>query len=272
MNKLMIAVLLSVTVSFGNLITTYTDQYGTHTNQYIIRNGQKINLHNTHQWQSLGEEFINDGLAPVNNGIMWSTDGGQTWGHDEVSVNETVTFKITAFKEYQGTHTFDALKVWIDDKEVYQNYLNLEDNGNKKSLTVNGQTYYTSYYYDDVTTVRSYSCTFTTSFGEEDVGDLDLVGRVVCSDDLADMYNDGDGGKQNKWIQYIDENNHIQWKQKDLVTQNDWNAWKVDNPIASYKQGEVEKYVLTVKNVPEPTMVSLLGFGLLGLFALRRRK
>lgn len=221
-------------------------------------------LHNTTAWQSLGIETIGnvntsrsgwwDGLnakTTTNNGVFWSTDGGTTFDNTdfEFDVGETVDFQVFVFKEYAGGHQYDALRVWMDSALV------VDGETNNDAIFSNNEwsaSYGPNTKIDQLFAPVEFSYTFGA------VGDYDLTARVTCSNDLSQLnnpYNPGWGIRS--------------------VSERDWDAF---NPLASfvggYKngQGETEKYTFHVANVPEPTLISLLGCGLLGLLFVRRRK
>ena len=222
--------------------------------------------HTTTKWQSLGKE--KDGISPTNNGVFWSVNGGEFNNSDfEFKVGDIVTFKFELYKEYWGVHSFDGLTAWIDPNEdgsydaedlLLKDQWNFnKDDGNSSGV----QNYYKdpgdNYLGDDrkwyiatendprVKADSSQFFTVTYTFGH--AGEYNLRARVTCSADL------NGGGYQ----PFPNHQNQTSW---------------VLAATGSLYQGEVEDYKFTVSSVPEPTMISLLGLGLLGLAAFRRKK
>jgi hypothetical protein len=171
-------------------------------------------------------------------------------GDKILEVGENVTFTVTMAKDNWGTHNYDALKVWVDklpgiESPYYgtQNFV-WDYNG---ATDYNGNSAYS--YKDWAGGTMSFS--YSVKFLEE--GDFGFAASVMCSRDLSGLNSAGT---------------------PDVPVSADWAAW---NPNAhqnkSWLQGEDEWYKLTVsKSVPEPTLISLLGCGLLGLVFVRRRK
>ena len=57
-----------------------------------------VATHGTAEWQMLGESTADDG-------VLWSTDGGLTWGNEAVSVGDNVTFQFEFWTAGYGNHT-----------------------------------------------------------------------------------------------------------------------------------------------------------------------
>ncbi len=202
-------------------------------------------------WQMLGNSW---GAA---DGVSWATsDNPGVFGHEVVRVGSTVTFKFDMYKTLYGTHTFDAIRAWIDwdhDKTfslagdlIYENkhdinplvspfptphtvpYSNLPD------ATLFGPFGGPSLYYDGQTYSFYKDVTFT------ETGYFDLLVRVTCSRDL---------GADN-------------WPS---VPSN----WDLLTPWANgLSQGEVEKW--TIQVVPIPPAFLLFGSGLLSMGFFRK--
>ena len=195
-------------------------------------------FHNTPLWQILGNVW------GENDGVSWSIDNGATFGTSEIIAGQDVIFKFDMYKELWGTHTFDALKVWIDDEAVYQNTWNFNrSNGS-------GNSFYTDNPNDGYRYYADAENSFFMTYNFAEAGQYDLIARVTCSRDLIGSSNFNAGSYPN------------------TPTPEQWEAFTTDR---FYSQGERETYRITVKNVPEPTMLSLLGLSLLGLGFLRRR-
>jgi len=253
--------------------------------------------------------FVNGKLVNnnnSNNGVFYNLNDGNGWvmlgANTEFELNQTVDFRVDVWKEYQGTHYSDVAKVWIDGTSGtgMTGEWKLADNGNKK--TVNGTT--TSYYDGRVNDVKAVtyngvkldslgSITFSYTFDK--VKDYELIARAMCSADLSAINGTSDNtsfytnwvnskGQLNTrtetwatWeeLQGDNGNNRVTNGKKKVykTSTSDWAAFTTTNPGTTY-QGEIEMYTIKVKktNVPEPTMLSLLGCSLLGLAFIRRKK
>jgi hypothetical protein len=193
------------------------------------------------------------------NGVQY-TDAQGTDG--VILAGENVTFTIDMGKKDEGTHNFDALKVWIDNSSgtnlVTKEYAWVFDptHANETSSAYSYKSW----------TAGDEMFTFTTSFAS--AGDYNLIASVMCSRDLSGLTG----------IYPTDNPN-----------QSEWDAWTENVhqvlPAAVAKaagsnyqlQGETEKYKLTVgtQNVPEPGSLSLILLGLsslAGAVAIRRKR
>lgn len=231
-------------------------------------------IHQTTKWQSLGRETIADGIATnSNNGVSWSLDEvnwTQLTDVNEFSVNQTVYFKVEVWKEYQGTHLSDVAKVWIDNVAVKDGYKEwaLADNGNTRKYWGGDISYFDG-------TVLGYGTPkkleddlyFNYTFTE--AKEYELIARTMCSDDLSKL-NQNDGNPTKK-IGYLNSWGYYYEKYANDPTQADRDAFTASNPSTTL-QGEIERYTFKVNNVPEPSLLSLLGFGLLGIAFIRRKK
>ena len=200
------------------------------------------------RWQMLGESW---GVA---NGVTWTSidEFGNlgAFGNEDVEVGAQVVFKFDMHKTLYGTHTFDALRAWIDwdqdgfswadiasdliieDQYVFNPHNQYSDNSYAKAW--NGDSLYyadadVSFYSDEVT------------FSE--AGDYELLARVLCSRDL--------GGGTSPGIP-ANWNNLTPWAN-------------------GMYQGEMEAYTLHVTPVPVPASLLLLGSGLFTTGFFRRK-
>jgi hypothetical protein len=74
--------------------------------------------HATNQWQMLGTKWDKE-TSPLNqdtsdDGVFWSTDGGKTYGHDDLTIGQGVIFRFDVTRSLSGDHQYDQLKAWID--------------------------------------------------------------------------------------------------------------------------------------------------------------
>lgn len=195
-------------------------------------------------WNRLGTTWSGEANAAavagdndLDDGVSWSINGNG-FGHDEITLGDTVKFMFTLSKVEWGRHNADYIKVWIDwnnDKDfidygemIYKNAYNFKpntapDHSSSQYLNLDkSPKVVAEYYYEKV-------------FNDIQVGDYWLRARVVCNADAVSLDN--------------------------------------VKPYGSYYQGEIEDWKLTVKRrtVPEPSIMILLGSGLIGLVSLKRR-
>ena len=184
--------------------------------------------HGTAEWQQLGEDNFSD------DAVWWSTDGGTTWGRDDISVGQTVEFKYSMWRAGYGRHDYDQIKSWIDwdQDNVFDNTSEvvLSEQWFKAETQVDDNVWFAN---PDNYTDGGYKDFFSGPFliSEDMIGELWLRARVHCNHTTFD--NIGPNGYLN--------------------------------------QGEVEDWMVTVKSVPEPATMLLLGFGLIGLAGLKRK-
>ncbi|MBN1577969.1 MAG: PEP-CTERM sorting domain-containing protein [Chitinispirillaceae bacterium] len=199
------------------------------------------------RWQILGESWGAD------DGVSWQINRAGAFVDDVFTLNvgDEIQFKFDMYKTLWGVHDNDAIKVWVGD-EVIDLYTDVDLTATSHiwDFYQDDKINYSYFdYYNWNGTLKSdadakwdrYFAGETEDFysGILTVGeDFNLTARVTCSDDLSKIM----GG----------------WENLTLNT----DLW----------QGETENYCFTTKNVPEPTLLSLLGCGLLGLLFIRRKK
>lgn len=262
-------------------------------------NGEEINqpnsvpdnqkgLHSDPRWQMLGKQW------GANDGITMLVDGQKidlTSGVVDINVGDEVTFEFNVHKTLWGVHTFDALKVWLDDEEFYADeWVFGETNKTLRTDKTNNLKTYSDYsdnpnayryryevinfskwenttknVYDanDVPKANFWSVrnvekleslyyansdsTFSATYTFNDAGEFDLVARVVCSSDLA-------GGHPGLKSEDYRKNRSVFEKDK------------------QYTQGETERIRIRVTNVPEPSMLILLGLSMFGVAFMRQKR
>jgi hypothetical protein len=220
-------------------------------------------LHTTTAWQSLGVETIGtvtnfnpfaawwataDAKTTSNNGVKWRIGADAFDNTDfDFNVGDVVDFQVYVYKEYAGGHKFDALRVWMDDALV------VDGKSDPAAVFTNSEW---SVPFGPATRIDQMFAPVEFSYTFSAEGTYDLTARVTCSNDLSQLSG---------W-----------YDPTYTVSNNDWNAFTKDvsfNGWPKNGQGETEKYSfnVTTRSVPEPTVVSLLGFGLIGLLVVRRK-
>jgi hypothetical protein len=211
-------------------------------------------LHSDPRWQMLGKQWgVNDGIGVLVNGQRIDLAGGIV----DINVGDEVTFEFTVHKTLWGVHTFDALKVWLDEEVFYadewvfgetnntvridetnnlKTYSDYSDNPNAWDYKNNKSLYY-----------ANADSTFSATYTFNDAGEFDLVARVVCSRDLA--------------------GSHPGLKSEDY--RNDRSVFGKDT---QYTQGETERLRIRVTNVPEPSTLILLGLSMFGVAFMRQKR
>jgi hypothetical protein len=177
-------------------------------------------------------------------GIVWSTDGGSSWGNSALTVGQSVTFQFTLHKTYDGKHYADFIKTWVD--------WNGDEQFSASETLLFGvnvvHSGYTANTGDGSVVNQSFSfisspVTLTSAM----LGSHFLLARVTCSESLLQSQGN------NTWS--------AQWSTTDAQ----YNSWFL--PTTTYNQGESELVKLTVngQNVPEPGTLALFAVGMVGL-------
>jgi len=253
----------------------YHESRGYTSSDTISEIGLKYADHDTSEWQELG---YTGGLGDY--GVSWSTDG-TNFGHDDLYVGQTVTFRFNMHSENVGNHYANILKGWIDwntsdttykfdeSDSVVEGFKVLRDyNGDLVSSDYTfdsghdnpwesdyGDKYYNrdDYGYGNDNETFTYSLTLT----EANLGTAYLRARVTCSDS-------------------INQNLGRDWSSQWNYTEDQYLA--AFDAYSDYYQGEIEDWMFTVSGnppgsaVPEPTTLALFGMGLIGLARVGRKK
>ncbi|NLF44233.1 MAG: PEP-CTERM sorting domain-containing protein [Bacteroidales bacterium] len=263
-------------------------------------------LHSDPRWQMLGNQWgVNDGIGVLVDGQKIDLTNGVA----DINVGDEVTFEFNVHKTLWGVHTFDALKVWLDDEviladkwvfgetldalridknhntySVYSDYTNAYQYSYEKVTKTKVKTGKKDYFgmdiYEwvyDTTTITEYvydankvpkegdyssykiqnvkkgeslyyanvDSTFSVTYTFDNAGEYELLARVVCSSDLA-------GGHPGFNSETYNPNVFEKNKQ--------------------YTQGETEGIRIRVTNVPEPSMLILLGLSMFGVAFMRQKR
>ena len=183
--------------------TTYYynyDNYGTYKSKTTSSSYTQAS-HETTAWQEL------DTGNPEDSGVLWSTDGGSTWGHDDVYVGDTLSFKFNMYKQEKGTHYADHLKAWLD-KDNNQSFDESDQIIYREELVTNSQAK-DSFTYDP-SNGYTYSFQVTENFLTDG---LYLRARVTCSESLlSTYYSDNTDGLRPYHNDGYDWNDQFDWE------------------------------------------------------------
>ena len=189
----------------------------------------------TTQWQDISS-------------IVWSTNNGGSWGTSALVVGQSVEFKITMHKGYDGKHYADLIKAWFD----------FDGNGlfgTGESVLFGSHVVNPSYVANTGPgNAANQSFDFTSgpiNLTSAMVGERYLLARVTCSESLL--------GSGHSWSD--------QWSATNISSYN-----SLFSSTARYHQGESELVKLTVNNkVPEPGTLALFAVAMLGMGLIRKQ-
>jgi hypothetical protein len=184
--------------------------------------------------------------------IVWSTDGGTSWGNSALTVGQSVTFQFTLHKYLDGQHYADFMKTWIDWNNDGQ--FSASENLLFGANVVNSSPLY------DADKVVNQSIKFTSSavtLTNAMLGSHYLLARVTCSESLLSAAGIS-ASKQ--WNAAYTSGNNAGYNNLFAST-------------TTYNQGESELRTLTIngQKVPEPGTLALFAVGMVGLGFGRKR-
>lgn len=212
--------------------------------------------HSTGTWQRLGNLWdsesspLRTNLDASDDGVFWSTDGGTSWGHDDLLAGDEVMFGFQFTRAGFGIHDYDGLKAWVDwngDTTWSSNETIIDVQWDKGDTQVADDVYasYLATHGSVINPEAQLTRFFITSphlISQEmgDLGGLWLRARVACSSSIVNA-----GGEM--------------------------------TPFNTINQGETEDWLVGTRtppsgNTPEPGSMLLMSSALAGLAAWRRRK
>lgn len=182
--------------------------------------------------------------------IVWSTDNGSTWGNSTLNVGQSVAFKFTLHKSYDGKHYADFIKTWIDwdgDEQFSPSEALLFGYHivNSSFTSNTGPGNYVNQSFSFISSPVTIASTM--------LGDHFLLARVTCSESLLNTAGVSDSWNKQWYTSYTSNGNA------------GYNA--LFSSTATYFQGESELVRLHVNgnNVSEPGTFALIAVAMAGL-------
>lgn len=216
-----------------------TDSIASDLGQGPNYGGDNLTRHNTSEWNQLGLS------STANDGVFWSTDDGATWKSGsqtnlELSVGDTIDFKIGLWSSGYGNHNYDQALLWVDT------------NGNdlfEASEWLINEQFFKAEEAQNGEATSDVRLTEINWNKERSTMNFYLVENVLVTEEMLAGFH----------IRARATCNHP--------------GWPLDDAYVFTNQGEIEQYYFTVSTpIPEPTTMLLFGTGLAGFAALARRK
>jgi len=202
--------------------------------------------HDSSEWNFLGKN------SKVDNGVLWSTDGGSTWGNKAVFVGDKIEFQITLWSAGYGQHNYDQAKAWVDWDN---NKTWINDNMLVPSAAgyISNETVLAGIYYKNVNAIHTDPSTDAAKLSDN--LNYDMFSTFTTTEYLIT-----DSMVGTLWLRARAQCNHV--------------GYNSMNPYDYLTQGEVEDWGITVSRapVPEPATMLLFGAGIIGLASVCRKK
>ncbi|WP_320045214.1 PEP-CTERM sorting domain-containing protein [uncultured Desulfobacter sp.] len=247
---------------------TYHSSRGYNSDATIAKEHLRYADHNTTEWQELG--------APNSYGVSWRRNGGD-FGHDDLYVGDSVTFRFNLHSENVGNHYANLLKAWIDWNATdttyeFENSETVVEELKELRASMRGAVS-SDYTFD--TGRGDLDSRDDDGFGNDDeyyeytisltaahLGTAYLRARVTCSDSVV----------------YEEKGCNYSWSDQWGYTEAQYLA--AFDAYSDYGQGEIEDWKITVlkesngniSSVPEPATFVLFGMGLIGIARVSRKK
>lgn len=251
-------------------------------------------LHSDPRWQMLGKEWgINDGIDMFVDGSKIDLVNGVV----DLKVGDEVTFEFNVHKTLWGVHTFDALKVWLDEEDFYANEWVFGETHKTARIdkTHNLQTY--SDYSDNPNAYRysydeakfpfiEWETKTKNVYDESEIpkGDfwsgnqvrnvkkLESLYYANADSTFSVTYTFEEAGEFDLVARVVCSSDLAGGGHPGLnseVYRNDRSAFKLNQ---TYTQGETERIRIRVTSVPEPSVLILLGLSMFGVAFMRQKR
>jgi len=267
-------------------------------------NGEEINqpnsvpdnqkgLHSDPRWQMLGKQWgVNDGITVLVDGQKIDPVNGIV----DINVGDEVTFEFNVHKTLWGVHTFDALKVWLDDEEFYANEWVFGETLKSKRKDKIHETYseYSDYanayryrYQEQASRGAKWKTKTKYVYNDSEIpsdgGWLKLYPKVNNLEKLESLYYANadstfsvtytfDGVGEFDLVARVVCSSDLAGGHPGLKSEDYRKNRSVFEKDKQYTQGETERIRIRVTNVPEPSTLILLGLSMFGVAFMRQKR